>query len=231
MSILFALIYASPAFVGFESERVLRENRLKVRDYSACVVKKHPADAAAAVMSIEDNAELAKKYPKVIDPYCFSGFTDSMAFSGDLLRYGLADALVRKELAGVQNLDPSLISPLVHRDPAPPLSLNAVKETTANDKTLRLKRYGFAVAVAYAQVSRLGECVIRANPTGAYRLLKSDVTAPDETVAMRALGPSLSICLDKGNTLHLTHEVLRGTIALNYYRLLKAPRIAAGAPH
>jgi hypothetical protein len=223
VSAVITLLLAGQFFFGDQTDRTLRETRKRVREYADCIVKKRPEDAVMAVLSTSDNATLVRDYPKLIDGYCLTGFTDKMWFSGDLLRYALADALVRRELASQAVLDPAAIPPLNHRDPVPPAS---VTQASNEKKRFDREQWQFGVALAYSQVSHFGECVVRADPAGTHRLLASKPTSPSEGGAMLALRPSLSACLDKGNKLNLTKEVLRGTIALNYYRLAKAPRIA-----
>ena len=228
MSLIVAVIFAGQFFLADQSNRALRETRKKVREYADCIVKKRPGDATAAVLSMSENTTLTKDYPKILDEYCFTGFTDKMAFPADLLRYALADALVRRELANQPVLDPQSIAPLAHRDPVPPPSVIQDNAKTSGKKTYNREQWLFGVALAYAQVSHLGECVVRTDPGGANRMLASAPTSDVESAAMRALHPALSGCLAKGNTAYLTKEVLRGTIALNYYRLSKAPRVVSG---
>ena len=226
MSALLALAVTGPMFFGIDTDRTVRENRKKVYAYSDCVVKKHGADAEAAVLSVTDNATLVKTYPKILDEYCFTGFTDSMSFPADLLRFGLADALYRKEFVREPVLDPASIAPLAHRDPAPTPLILAGRDKAGDKKAYSRELFWLSVAVAYSQLSRMGECVIRANPASARAVLQTYPTSDDETITMRSLNSSLGACLDTGNKMHLTKEALRGAIALNYYRMSKSRQLA-----
>ena len=225
MSALIAMTLAGQFFFGDQTDRTLRETRKRVREYSDCIVKKHPEDARTAVLSLTDNASLVKDYPKLLDPYCLTGFVDRMAFPGDLLRYALADALVRRQLINQPAIDPLVIGPLAHNQPVPPPSVTEAKAEADQGKPFDRKQWQFGVALAYSQVSQFGECVVRADPAGTKQLLASAPTSAPEAAAIAALKPVLGSCLRKDSKLHLTKEVLRGTIALNYYRLANAPRL------
>jgi hypothetical protein len=221
-----AMLLAGQFFFGDQTDRTMRETRKRVREYADCIVKKRPQDAAAAVLSISENTTLVKDYPRLLDYYCLTGFTETMAFPGDLLRYALADALVRRELANQPPIDPASIARLAHFLPRPPASVVKVNGEDTEKKPFDRQQWQFGVRLAFSQASQFGECVVRGDPLGSQRLLKSTPTSQPEAATMNALQPVFSACLDKGSKLYLTKEVLRGTIALNYYRLSKAPRVA-----
>ena len=83
-------------------------------------------------------------------------------------------------------------------------------------------------------LSYFGECVVRADPGNSKALLAASPDSRDEGIAIAALGKSLSGCLEAGRTLELNKTNLRGTVALNYYRLAKAAQssapVVAGSP-
>ena len=80
---------------------------------------------------------------------------------------------------------------------------------------------------AYAALSPFGECVVRASPAQSLAVLRTRVETPEEDAALKAVFPVLGSCLEKGSALRLNKFVMRGTLALNLYRLARAPRIAA----
>jgi hypothetical protein len=78
--------------------------------------------------------------------------------------------------------------------------------------------------VAYAFLSHYGECIVRADTAGAKALLLATPDSADEAARFAALGPSLSRCLPEGTTLRFGKVTLRGSVAINYYRLAYAAR-------
>jgi hypothetical protein len=76
-------------------------------------------------------------------------------------------------------------------------------------------------------LSIYGDCVVRADPAAAYRLIFTKPSSDQESSAFAALKHSFSQCLVAGQTLSFSRASLRGAIAMNLYRLAKAPRIAA----
>ena len=79
-------------------------------------------------------------------------------------------------------------------------------------------------------MSAFGECVVRTDPSGSHALLMTQVVSPEETAALKAVVPAFSSCVPAQRTLSFDKTVIRGAVALNYYRLAKAlpgPREAA----
>jgi hypothetical protein len=79
----------------------------------------------------------------------------------------------------------------------------------------------------------LGECIVRANSSEARDLLATKPESPAETSSFVAMGDALTSCVDNGEKLSLNKLVLRGIVAVNYYRLVTAARglPVAGAAH
>lgn len=71
-------------------------------------------------------------------------------------------------------------------------------------------------------LSIFAECVAR---DAALKLSLSDPDSGYEASAFATLQPALSLCLDKGKAIALDKAAVRGAIALNLYRLAKAPRV------
>jgi hypothetical protein len=198
--------------------------------FAECVVKKRAKIAARFVL---DQSEESRKplVSKLADGHCLVAAAQSedfseirMRFDGDFMKYALADALVHSQFASAPIADVTSIAPLQH--PQPDLS----KYTPHEGKKLKPaelqnldERRNTALADAY--LAQFGECVVRAAPTNAYRLLMTDPETQEETAAVQGLTPALRSCLDVGRTITLNKATIRGTVAYNYYRLAKAPRI------
>jgi hypothetical protein len=59
----------------------------------------------------------------------------------------------------------------------------------------------------------------RLSPSGARELIVTDPTTPSEARSFDAMKPTLAQCLPEGETASLAKLAVRGTIAMNYYRL------------
>lgn len=205
------------------------ERRQLAANYAACVVKTQAETAAKAVLGQWRNDEIISNR-RLIDGKCLPRRRDGrlqLQLGGPLMLYALADALVDRDPAlDVANLD--RVAPLDHR----PVDENwfareAVKRKRADSLAeLEKDRQMQTVDVA---MSRFGECAVRQRPAEALRLLRTQPGTPEEKVAFAAVTPVLGNCLGEGTTIELSRDVVRGTMALNLYRLAKAPR-SASAP-
>jgi hypothetical protein len=216
------------------SDYSVKDTRRLVHDYAKCVVSHRAAAASEALLTNVDNDTILSRYGELIEGGCLVSKTHAsakMTFPGDLYRYALADALFARELASSPVPDLSSIPPLEHRalpsEPAPPPANARKKDVRQYEEALRQ----FNEAKGYRVLSALGECVVRLNAAGAKALL---LTAP-ETQAERpgfdALRPAIAQCLPEGTTLALGKLALRGTIAVNYYRLAYAARSSPRSAH
>ena len=214
-----------------------KDTRALVHGYAQCVVGKRQAKASEALLRNIDNATFMRDYPSLIIGDCLvvqKGIRSDvrignvkMSFEGDLYRYALADALVRKELAAVPAPDFSTVAKLDHRLPGP-----APQRVSAKGKPLSQSKYDALVKdyeenYAFSYLSVYGECVVRNAPAEARALLLTVPDSPEEKPSFDALQPALAECLPAGSTLRFGRTSLRGTIAINYYRLARA---ALGAP-
>lgn len=210
-----------------------KETRAIVHAYAKCVVRRHPAKASEALLQDADNSTIRRRYPMLIDGGCLgreAGGRIKASFGGDLYRYALADALVGRELAAapVPALDsvPILARQAAQDRPQPPAA-NA-RKSERRDYEFAVKRHDRAVADAF--LGRYGECIVRVDPAGAKALLLTVPDSPEETGGFGRLKPALATCLAEGATLQFGRVSLRGTIALNYYRLAHAAgTMAAGS--
>jgi|UPI000687A82F hypothetical protein len=200
--------------------------------FGECVVKKQPELTKEFVLKPRyEKDDLRKIFPKIGDGWCLLQAADStgslMRFPGDTLRYTFADVLIRKEFTnGAPNIadaGPIQHAPLVEGDylPSP-----RRKASAAELEELALNRQKALVAI---YLSKFGECVVRSNPVASYQLINSKILTPEESAAFTALAPSFGPCVEAGQSFKLDKSAVRGTIAMNLYRLAHAPRVVGNA--
>lgn len=231
-TLVFAFAFGAAQFTpvsGQPSDYSAKDTRDIVRDFGDCIVKRHQQSASAAILANADNHQLRRNYPYLFDNDCLSfkdiGWT-LVSFDGDQFRYILADALVRAEFAKSAPLNLKVVPPLSHSDPGQPPSA-----VGSGGKPLRSQAYeraneNYRIAAAFAFLSRYGECVVRADPDEAHALILTMPNSPQEASQFATMQSTLGACLPAGQQLKFGKLDLRGTIAVNYYRLAKA---AAGA--
>jgi hypothetical protein len=213
-----------------DSDYSTKETRALVHAYARCVVRQQPAKASEAIAANVDNGTILRRYPMLLVEPCLNREVRedvSVRFTGDLYGYALADALVNREFAERAPPDFAGLPPLVHRDPREP------SQVTASGKPVGRRKYEAARKeyqreVAYAFLSRYGECVVRLDGSGARALLLTRPDTPEETARFASLKPVLEECLPPGRTLRFGRVTLRGLIAVNFYRLAHAAQTAAG---
>jgi len=224
-----AFLIGTAAAAAAQSDYSTKETRQLIRDYGDCIVNRQQKRASEAILGDVGNAELMQRYSRLIDGYCLPtrpGIRIQARFQGDQLQYALADALVKKELWNLPAPDFAQIPSLYHRDPGPEPS-----RLELNGKPLGARRYEAAVAAhqaaqAFRFLSLFGECVVRAGPAAARALLLAEPGTPQEQAQFAALATPFGICMPEGRTLAFGKVALRGTIAINYYRLAKAAGVA-----
>ena len=228
MRYLFALaLLVAPSIAAAEDETSTAKTRALMHAYARCVVGAQPARASEAILRNADNSVILRDYRRLIVPGCLSAQVKQrteMRFGGDLYRYALADALVGRELARLPVPDLDKVPRLSHREPG-----TAPTPIAANGKRLSKRKYEAAVKsyqdeVAYSYLSKYGECVVRVDPASAKALLLATPDSAPEAAMFNTLGPALGQCLPEGQTLKFGKVALRGTIAINYYRLAHAAR-------
>ena len=193
--------------------------------YGNCIVADQARRASEAVLGDVDDTRFLKRYPTFAEGGCVDmrqGSWGYFSIRADSVRYSLADALVRKEFAGSVMPDFSSLPALNHGViPSKPA------EVGANGKPVRKDLYEKALAGyrwQYASIlwSKIGECVVRENPNAAHSLLLSEPDSPAEHGQFERLKPALLKCLPESESMQLKEAALRGTIAVNFYRLAKS---------
>lgn len=199
--------------------------------YGDCVVKKEPEAAARFVLSQGvwlDRGDYLKLMNKVSNGPCLVDAAKSfggvqMRFPSDTLRYTLADALFRAQPVPGPLAIPATLPTLAHP------TFNEAEYRADMAKTRSEKRQAEMTEARSRSLARIfmsafGECVVRADPANSYALLRAGVLTPEENQAFGALRPAFAQCLDQGQNLSMNKAILRGTIALNHYRLAQALR-------
>src|SRR3954470_10579322 len=231
--IALALLLAASTVQAFpsdgESDYSPKEVRTLMYAYAKCVVGREPRRASEALLANIDNATFIKYYGRLIIGECLVREThvaSRMTFKGDLYRYALADALVKRELATHPVPDLSAVPRLSHREPGPePRPFNAKgKKLSAREYDEALKNYRQNVTFSF--LSKYGECVVRAAPAESRALLATVPDSVEETSRFGALQPALATCMPEGHTVRFGRVALRGSLAINYYRLAHAARAA-----
>ncbi len=200
--------------------------------FADCLVKHKHDPAARVILSNADNEEIIRRYRSLIDATCLSnkeGGEGGMTFFGDAFRYALADALVRSDLKGRDLGDLKHVPPLDHLavEDAGDENGSFGRQNQRRKNELDRKKTRSAT-VNY--LSRYGECIVRADAAGVGTMLATGPGTEEEIAKLRALMPSLSACMPEGMTLAYSRFVLRGILALNYYRLAFAPAASASLP-
>jgi hypothetical protein len=207
-----------------DSDYSNKETRILVDDYGKCIVGKQAKRAAEAIVRNVNNNTLMREYASLIDGSCMQtppGTTVQVRFEGDQFRYAIADALVRKELGALPAPVLTAVPPLDHRVPAPPSRLDK-KGRPVKDRVYADAVKHYEQDQAFSYLSGYGECVVRNNPAGARALLLTRPETDAENAGFAALKNAFASCLEEGRTLAFGKVTLRGTIAINYYRLARA---------
>lgn len=201
------------------------KRRQVVADFASCVIRRHPQRASQAVLQQLNNDEIIRRQGRLIDSFCVLRDPQgrlTVRLPGPLMRYALADALVRSNPT-VRVTNPPSIARLDHRNIAEadyrPRPGRRFKPQEAEEKAKSRDE-----ALVHVALSRFGECVVRVSPNAADSLVRSPVYSAAEQVAYRAL--ATATCLQEGQKVEFSRDVLRGTVAMNYYRLAHAPRVS-----
>ena len=191
--------------------------RLFLRDYANCVAGLAHDSAKKFVLATGNQRVSDEDRRRVQNGYCAS--TPSPNFVAKALQFKgmLAEALVQREKKGWPVLNPLGLPPIdwsvpdLEPDPRDPL--NPSRAALAKLREM---------ALAENKVGRLGECVVRANPTAAAAALNTPMDDPAEAIAFKTLTPEIVGCIKDGETSVFNRTDLLSAVALSYYRLANA---------
>ena len=219
MTIAFAgLIFTATCAAAEERQYSVKETRFIAYKYGQCAVRGHTAGASEAIMRNVDNETLVKRYRILINGDCLSAPGSRLMFPGDFYRYALADGLVRRRLADRPVPDLTNVQPLAHaaapEEPMPPLDDNQIANLLYANALHKAQQ-----AASFRALGIYGECVVRVSPTHAKALLVTEPETAAENDGFKAIQPALAQCMPEGQTMTLDKFVVRGIVAVNYYRL------------
>jgi hypothetical protein len=221
------LLAISSAALAMQSDYSTKETRALTHTYAKCVVGRQAAKASEALLKNADNTMILRKYRSLVSSECLARNVPggaTMVFRGDLYRYALADAMVNRELATDPVPDLSAV-PRLDQRPMP----EHPQEVRPNGKKLSKRRYEAALEeyqkeASFGFLARYGECIVRLDTANSKALLLTSPDSPEEARRFTALRPALEHCLPDEWTLKFGRTALRGTIAINYYRLAHAAK-------
>lgn len=217
--------------VAAEKRDPAAEARTVAYQFAECTIKRNRKLAERIVLEQLRNSELMDRYHVLITGDCVpvGGWgTLEVRFPEPHLQYALATVMVRSD-PSLTVTEPSSIPPLKHR------GIDEAEYRPKPGKRVSDKRAAKLIedrseALARVALSLVGECVVRAAPAQSATLVRSEIASPAERAAFSSILPGLQGCLPAGKQISFSREVLRGIVAMNFYRLAKAPRMPVQAP-
>lgn len=198
-------------------------NRKAMHEYAACVIKTNRARASEAILANADNSTITRRYSSLMDGDCLGRTAGEvqMSFEGDLYRYALADALVNA--ASVARSESTFADrlPLAHLPMPERSALNAELAKAKSRRQRERAQSSFDRQNIISWMSHYGECVVREDPVKARLWILTPPGGSEETSRINELRPAFSACLGNG-TVKFDRINMRGTVAINYYRLAMA---------
>lgn len=197
--------------------------------YAKCKVRGNHKRAHDLVLSNLSDAQMERKFDDLYSSRAIAvlvGCRDLSIRPGvafrlqpEMLRGALAQELIRLDLRKGPIADLSNRPALSHRQPE---SQETYKNRLATAKFARQRlkiEQERDNEIAAAWLSIYGECVVRQQPAGAWAWIMSSPESKDEAAAMATVKPALAECLTEGRALNFAKDVLRASLATNYYRL------------
>lgn len=219
LALALALAAAGPRDLSTEDSREV------MRDFSRCMAKHH-AKEATAIVNWDPADQTPEGFYRLFKSDCMPrGGISGLQMRGKLThyRYALAEALLLRTYRDAMPAGVATAEPLSH--PAIPVGAPIPAKWRGDAAEWQEQ---VALSQAYAYVSAFGECLVRTAPDQAWALLKTEVVSKGEQAALEALAPAMSGCVSKGQQVELNKFNVRGSIALNFYRLAMAAGGGAG---
>lgn len=209
-----------------------REYAGDVYDYATCTVRNYHNRSRDLILADIDNAAMERKFGDLYTskPLAFvSGCRElflrdrqGIAIDPDLFRYALAAVLVKRDFANDPSAGFSNVAPLSHRAPESEAQYQAKLGATGSEKRRAQIKFEHDKDLTQAWLAQFGECVARKNPVSAKDWIVSSPESAAENAAIKQMSPEFSACLAEGEALTFPKTILRGTVAINYYRLAMA---------
>jgi len=184
-----------------------------------CIVQAMPEDAHAAVISTLNTGQFNERYGNRMRAACGgsgSSHQGSRAIVHDAskLRAVLADSLIRARFSQNGPSDFISVAPLWH--------VAAIAGTGPGGAHRDQREFAVRESESKRFLSRFGECVAREAPEAVRALLLTEVRWQEEQALFHALQPQLASCLNNGASMRLGTDLVRESLAYNYYRLASA---------
>jgi hypothetical protein len=207
-----------------------------VAGFARCVVERHHPEAAAYALSdYADWRTAPRTTPAALEDQSCVPATASQADASLLLKlpensikFALADALVRQEFpvfdaAVILTARPLKSSSLVDALYPPGACRQCGAKQLAEVQQARARMSAIVAPIVF------GECAVRTDPSHAHALVMAPPGSSQEKAMLEALAAALGSCVAQGGQFAATRPMLRGIIAISYYRVAHAPRLAPGA--
>ncbi len=203
------------------------ERRMLANDYAKCIATKHPKLVREFVLQAGNSKQPDDRIRKLADWKCMPSSSSrevtSLYFSSSAALYTFAEYLLKNEKIDVLN-DFGAVPLLQHPEPE---KMDSYKPSG------RLSKEAYARMVEKSlgetAMSRIGECAVRADTINSKNLLETAVESAEEMAAIQILLPVVGQCIENGS-IKMKPEQLRGTIALNLYRLTVAALTTESKP-
>ena len=235
--LLLTAAFGTPASAAPRPDYSIAETRRIMFEYGRCVVRRAHASAVYLILDHDGDIPSAlKRHPALNSPEClieaaWNGSIGSLRLPFDMYRYVMADALVSADFPSSAPDGIAEAAPLEHRSVGESAYRPEAGKRVSEQRRLELEEKR-AQAITYSHFSRFGECVVRNDAANAHALLMANPNSAGETNALARLASVFSGCLVADRDFAVNRVILRGTIAVNFYRLANAPRSAApGVTH
>ena len=203
-----------------------------VYDYATCTVRNYHNRARDLILADLDNAAMERKFsdiytskPIAFIPGCRELFLrprQGIAIDPDLFRASLATVLVRKDFGAATFTVFDGVAPLSHRVVESDAQFRTRLDAVHSDQPRARMKLERDKDLTRVWLSQFGECAARRNPLASKEWLLAAPGSQDDAAAVSKLTPDFGACLAAGETLAFPKDVLRGTLAINYYRLAMA---------
>ncbi len=201
--------------------------RRAMADFAQCAVNRQHDAIATAIVEDWDNRMLSDARPAIFVGGCVRSPAQRarLQMGGPAVKAALAEYLVSRDVRTPPTRTFGDVAPLAYRLPTPLIAIDAQTGKALNDEAIDAQRKAIAEKAWLVSLERFGECVVRADPAGAHALLVDSPVASDaETAAIKALAPVIPKCVASGETVKFNRAMVRGTIAIAYYRLAMAAK-------
>lgn len=188
-------------------------------DYAVCIADKYPALAREFVLTDPTRDSKDERFRVLADYKCVPETLKVdfvyLRMHGDGSVYNLAEALLKRDKPKIPT-DFASIPYLAHRQPMKMENYKKSGKLSEKEYAQRVER-----SIGEYTMSRIGECVVRADPANSMALLDATIAGDAENRTIQTLLPSVAKCIDNGS-IKIRPEQLRGTVAFNLFRLVSA---------